>query len=76
MGHRRRDIASLPLENASVDVVISNGASNLSPHKPCVFQEVLRILLPGGRFQFADMVREGAVDAPTRGSCARGGRLP
>ena len=64
------DIAKLPLDNASVDVAISNGAINLSSHKPCVFQEVFRILRPGGRFQFADMVREGAVAAPTCGSWA------
>jgi ubiquinone/menaquinone biosynthesis C-methylase UbiE len=64
------DIANLPMENSRVDVVISNGAINLSSHKPCVFQEVFRILRPGGRFQFADMVRDGAVDAPTCGSWA------
>jgi len=64
------DIAKLPLDNASVDVAISNGAINLSSHKPCVFQEVFRILRPGGRFQFADMVREGAGAAPTCGSWA------
>jgi SAM-dependent methyltransferase len=64
------DIAALPFESASMDVVISNGAINLSSHKPCVFQEVFRILRPGGRFQFADMVRDSAVDAPTCGSWA------
>jgi arsenite methyltransferase len=64
------DIATLPLEDASVDVAISNGAINLSSHKPCVFQEVFRLLRPGGRFQFADMVRDGAADAPTCGSWA------
>ena len=47
------DIAAVPLEDACADVVISNGAINLSPHKPCVFKEVFRILRPGGRFQFA-----------------------
>jgi ubiquinone/menaquinone biosynthesis C-methylase UbiE len=64
------DIAALPLENASVDVVISNGTINLSPHKPCVFQEVFRVLRFGGRFQFADMVRDGAVTTPSCGSWA------
>jgi SAM-dependent methyltransferase len=67
---RVADIAALALENASIDVVISNGAINLSSHKPCVFQEVFRILRPGGRFQFADMVRDGAVGAPSCGSWA------
>jgi arsenite methyltransferase len=64
------DIAALPLEDLSVDVVISNGAINLSPHKPCVFQEVFRVLRTGGRFLFADMVRDGAPDVPSCGSWA------
>jgi ubiquinone/menaquinone biosynthesis C-methylase UbiE len=64
------DIARVPMENSSVDVVISNGAINLSSHKACVFQEVFRILRPGGRFQFADMVRDGAANAPNCGSWA------
>lgn len=64
------DIATLPLEDATADIVISNGAINLSSHKPRVFKEVFRILRPGGRFQFADMVREGAVEASSCGSWA------
>ncbi len=54
------DIADIPLGDVCADVVISNGAINLSAHKPCVFKEVLRLLKPGGRFQFVDMVRDGA----------------
>ncbi len=64
------DIAAVPLEDACADVVISNGAINLSPHKPCVFKEVFRILRPGGRFQFADMVRDCAAATPSCGSWA------
>ncbi len=64
------DIAILPLGDASAELVISNGAINLSSHKPYVFKEVFRILRPGGRFQFADMVQDGAVDAPSCGSWA------
>ena len=67
---RLGDVAALPLENASVDVVISNGSINLSSHKPCVFKEVFRVLRLGGQFQFADMVRDGAVDGPSCGSWA------
>ncbi len=51
------DFANLPLEYESVDVVLSNGAINLSEHKPCVFVETYRVLRPGGSFCFADMVR-------------------
>jgi arsenite methyltransferase len=64
------DIATLPLEDESVDVAISNGSINLSSHKPCVFKEVFRILRPDGRFQFADTVRDEAVEAPSCGSWA------
>jgi len=47
---------SLPIENESVDVVISNGAINLSKSKEKVFKEIFRILKPTGRLQFADMI--------------------
>lgn len=54
------DMASLGLPDASVDWIISNGAINLAPDKPQVFAELFRILRPGGRCQFADMVRDPA----------------
>ncbi len=63
-------IESLRLPDGSVDVVISNGAINLSSHKPCVFKEVYRILRLGGRLQFADMVRTGVADGASCGSLA------
>ena len=52
------DIARLPLPDNCADVVISNGAINLSPNKTQVLREALRILRPGGRLQVADMIRE------------------
>jgi arsenite methyltransferase len=52
------DLARLPLPDACADVILSNGAINLSPSKPCVLKETHRILRPGGRVQIADMVRE------------------
>lgn len=44
------DAMSLPLEDASADVVISNGVLNLTPDKSVAYREVYRVLRPGGRF--------------------------
>ncbi len=46
----------LPVEDESIDVVISNGVINLCPDKMAVMQQVYRVLKPGGRFQIADIV--------------------
>jgi arsenite methyltransferase len=47
---------SLPVEDGSVDVVISNGVINLCPDKVAVMSEIHRVLKPGGRIQIADIL--------------------
>jgi SAM-dependent methyltransferase len=59
-------IESLPLEDASVDIVISNGVIDLVPDKPAVFDEIDRVLRPGGRLQVADVVIHTEVSEDAR----------
>ena len=58
---RRATIEELPLEDASVDVTVSNGVLNLCPDKPGVIAEVFRVLRPGGSFRMADVLLEDHV---------------
>ncbi len=71
----------LPVEDESVDVVISNGVVNLAPDKNRVFQEIYRVLKPGGRLFLADVVvqRELTLEArsnPDLWAACIGGALP
>ena len=53
---RAGDATRLPLDDRSVDVVISNGVLNLVPDKERAVAEIARVLKPGGRAQIGDIV--------------------
>jgi len=59
-------IDRLPFDDASFDVVISNGVINLSPVKHLVFAEAARVLRPGGRLAIADIISATPLKEATR----------
>ena len=72
---------ALPVDDNSVDVVISNGVINLCPDKQAVFAEILRVLKPGGRMQVGDILvhlpvpQEAKDDVDLWSNCIAGSLL-
>lgn len=72
------DLESAGISDNSVDLVVSNCVLNLSPDKPRVFREMLRVLKPGGEFHFSDVFADRRIpdslrdDPVLRGECLGG----
>ena len=65
---RLGEIENLPVADNSIDVVISNCVINLSPDKQRVFNEVMRVLKPGGRFMISDTTLSKPLPGKLRNS--------
>lgn len=65
---KKVDSETIPYDDHSFDVIISNGVINLSVNKETTFRELRRVLKPGGRIQFADIILEKELPANLAGS--------
>jgi len=75
---RLGEIEDMPVNDNSIDVILSNCVINLSPNQTAVYQEAYRVLKPGGRLAISDMVASGEMppeikdDLDLHSSCVAG----